>query len=164
MAWSPSLISALYLIAIAASPIVEAIPSVRSSNGINLPLAKKLNLAGSTIIERDQARAKALKSNASNKSILSKRQTNEPVDNVAVVYSASVDIGSPSTTCEFIFPSILSVYYLLRNADNLLIDTGSSNTWVGADTKFTSTSTTTKTDDSVVRVSSQFRQFYIINS
>jgi cathepsin E len=103
MAWSLSVVSALYLISLAASPIVGAVPNVRASNGINLPLVKKLNLAGSTIIERDRARAKALVSNASNKPLVSKRQINEPVTNVAVTYIASVDVGSPATTCESIF-------------------------------------------------------------
>ena len=42
---------------------------------------------------------------------------------------------------------------------SLLIDTGSSNTWVGAGTPFTVTSTTTDTGDLVVRLSSAHPSF-----
>lgn len=38
-------------------------------------------------------------------------------------------------------------------ADDLIVDTGSSNTWVGAGTKYKTTSTSVKTSNSVVRTS-----------
>ncbi|KAF9374971.1 hypothetical protein CPC16_000967 [Podila verticillata] len=54
-----------------------------------------------------------------------------PADNRAVTYIASVGIGSPPT------------YY------DLIIDTGSSNTWIGANKTYVRTSTSRKTADSV---------------
>ncbi len=51
----------------------------------------------------------------------------------AVTYTASVGVGSPVTDY------------------TLLIDTGSSNTWVGADKKYNRTSTSKNTGKSVVR-------------
>lgn len=54
-----------------------------------------------------------------------------PADNRAVTYIASVGIGSPPT------------YY------DLIIDTGSSNTWIGANKAYVPTGTSQKTADSV---------------
>ena len=51
----------------------------------------------------------------------------------AVTYTASVGVGSPATDY------------------TLLIDTGSSNTWVGANTKYNPTRTSKNTGKSVVR-------------
>lgn len=53
------------------------------------------------------------------------------VTDAGVTYTASVGVGSPAT--DF----------------TLLIDTGSSNTWVGAGQKYTQTSTSKKTGDTV---------------
>ena len=49
-----------------------------------------------------------------------------------MTYNATVGVGSPATDY------------------NLLIDTGSSNTWVGAGTKYKKTSTSKDTGKSVV--------------
>ncbi|KAH9016897.1 acid protease [Lactarius pseudohatsudake] len=54
-----------------------------------------------------------------------------PITNTGVAYTASVGIGSPPT------------YY------TLLIDTGSSNTWIGADKKYDRTSTSMATGKNV---------------
>ncbi|KAK0481538.1 aspartic peptidase A1 [Armillaria novae-zelandiae] len=62
---------------------------------------------------------------------LERAVVNEDVDNVAVLYTASVSVGSPAT------------------AYDLIIDTGSSNTWVGAGTKYVQTSTSTQTSNRV---------------
>lgn len=56
----------------------------------------------------------------------------------AVTYTASVGVGSPVTDY------------------TLLIDTGSSNTWVGADKKYNRTSTSKSTGKSVVRTVHQY--------
>jgi cathepsin E len=57
--------------------------------------------------------------------------TSTPVDNKGGSYIASVGVGSPPTQYD------------------LVIDTGSSNTWVGATTKYVKTSSSKKTSDSV---------------
>lgn len=60
-----------------------------------------------------------------------KRQTSAPVTNALNAYVASIGVGSPATTY------------------SLLVDTGSSNTWVGASKKYVKTSTSISTGDSV---------------
>ncbi|KAF9041824.1 aspartic protease [Hymenopellis radicata] len=117
--------------------VVNANPVVVSRSPVTLPIARKFNLGNgtTTLLQRDQARAAALKARA--QSFADSGETgkraiiNEDVDNVAVVYTASVGLGSPATTYD------------------LLIDTGSSNTWVGAGTAYKTTSTSTKTSNSV---------------
>ncbi|KAL5536958.1 hypothetical protein ACEPAF_781 [Sanghuangporus sanghuang] len=92
-----------------------------------LPFSLNLNLNGTTLPELDRARAalflargKEMDSvdpqddNATLPVDVNKRASNVPVANTAAMYTASVNIGSPGTSY------------------TLLIDTGSSNTWVGA--------------------------------
>ncbi|PFH52246.1 hypothetical protein AMATHDRAFT_46374 [Amanita thiersii Skay4041] len=117
-------------LAVAANPVV-----IRDSP-IRLSLSRHLNVTSvHNLLRHDQARAKALKTQALAK--IGQRQLhqdvviNEVVDNQAVVYAASVGVGSPATTY------------------SLLIDTGSSNTWVGAGRAYVVTSTSVRTADSV---------------
>ena len=42
-------------------------------------------------------------------------------------------------------------------ADNLIVDTGSSNTWVGAGTQYMQTSTSTNTDEPIVSFEKNLR-------
>ncbi|KAG7452252.1 aspartic protease [Guyanagaster necrorhizus] len=108
-------------------------PVVIPRSPVSLPIAKKFNFNGTrTIVERDRARVAALRSRADGARNVTRRAVvNEDVDNVAVVYSASIGVGSPATTYE------------------LIIDTGSSNTWVGAGTRYVQTSTSTETSNRV---------------
>ncbi|KAG1724851.1 aspartic peptidase domain-containing protein [Suillus lakei] len=97
-----SLLTTLLLaLSIAASPV-----EIRDSP-ITLPIARRLNTSGGTInlLQHDQGRATALK--AVSGSTLSRRTGSIPVTNDAF------GVGSPATTY------------------NLIVDTGSSNTWVG---------------------------------
>ncbi|KAG0707572.1 aspartic peptidase domain-containing protein [Suillus ampliporus] len=117
-----SLLTTLLLaLSIAASPV-----EVRDSP-ITLPVARRLNTSGGTInlLQHDQSRAAALKSVGT--SSVGRRAASIPVTNEAVSYIAEVGIGSPATTY------------------NLIVDTGSSNTWVGADTAYVKTSTSINT-------------------
>ncbi|KAG2350726.1 acid protease [Suillus weaverae] len=94
---------------------------------ITLPIARRLNTSGGTInlLQHDQARAAALKDHSI--STHDRRAGSIPVTNNAVTYIAAVGVGSPATTY------------------NLLVDTGSSNTWVGANTPYAMTSTSVNT-------------------
>ncbi|KAG6873821.1 hypothetical protein C0992_008371, partial [Termitomyces sp. T32_za158] len=115
---------------------VSANPIVVRDSPVKLPLARRLNLTSvHNLVRHDLARAKHLRARAE---ALSKGVSpasdviiDEPVDNQAVSYIASVGVGSPATTYE------------------LIIDTGSSNTWVGATTPYEPTSTSSKTSNSV---------------
>ncbi|KAL5492367.1 hypothetical protein ACEPAI_3814 [Sanghuangporus weigelae] len=99
-----------------------------------LPFSLNLNLNGTTLPELDRARAalflargKEMDSvdpqdaNATLPFDVNKRASNVAVTNTAVTYTASVNIGSPGTSY------------------TLLIDTGSSNTWVGAQKAYSKT-------------------------
>ncbi|KAG9312014.1 acid protease [Chiua virens] len=69
------------------------------------------------IVEKDRARAQAFRQAAHP----GKRSTSFSVTNAAVTYTAQVGVGSPATDY------------------TLLIDTGSSNTWIGASTAYQNT-------------------------
>ncbi|TBU21523.1 acid protease [Dichomitus squalens] len=103
---------------------------VRKSSPVTLQFARRFNFTGtSKILELDQARAKALKARAlAHPGRLTRSAiTNIDATNQAVEYTATVGVGTP--------PSDFT----------LLIDTGSSNTWVGATKQFEETSSTVNT-------------------
>ncbi|PBK76622.1 family A1 protease [Armillaria solidipes] len=109
-------------------------PVVIPRSPVSFPIARKFNFGNgtSTIVERDRARVAALRSRADGARNTTRRAVvNQDVDNVAVLYSASIGVGSPAT------------------AYDLIIDTGSSNTWIGAGTKYVQTSTSTETSNRV---------------
>ncbi|KAI0046049.1 aspartic peptidase A1 [Auriscalpium vulgare] len=119
---------------------VVAKPIVVRDSFVTLPFAKKLNVTGALdLVHKDQARAQAVRTHGSAKanaraqgrSANSAAVTSIGVTNVAQVYVASVGVGSPATSY------------------SLLIDTGSSNTWLGAGKAYVETSTSTKTSNSV---------------
>lgn len=111
---------------------------------ITLPFALSLNLNGSTLPEIDRARAEhainhgrqieeAIKS-GTKQSIspqFEKRAASFGVTNTAVSYITSIGVGNPPTNY------------------NLLIDTGSSITWIGANNGYVRTSTTVETGKKV---------------
>ncbi|KAI0710863.1 aspartic peptidase A1 [Earliella scabrosa] len=99
-------------------------------------MAKRFNLTGtSTLLAADQLRVKNLhmqaKARLSPQPLSADAVINAPLDNRAVSYIAQVAVGNPSTSYD------------------LIVDTGSSNTWVGAGRPFVRTSTTVQTRDRV---------------
>ncbi|KAH9934531.1 acid protease [Epithele typhae] len=114
----------------------SASPVSGRAAGPTLSVTRQLNLTGvPSIIEADRARAKMLleRATAQNATAMSAKQAAGfvPVDatNQVVHYIASVGVGSPPT------------FY------DLLIDTGSSNTWVGASKAYVNTSTSVSTGE-----------------
>ena len=116
----------------------------QSQSTITLPFVLNLNLNGSTLPEIDRARAEhainhgrqieeAIKS--STKQSISpqfeKRAASFDITNTAVSYITSIGVGNPPTNY------------------NLLIDTGSSITWIGANNGYVRTSTTVETGKKV---------------
>ncbi|KIP03623.1 hypothetical protein PHLGIDRAFT_233169 [Phlebiopsis gigantea 11061_1 CR5-6] len=123
--------SAKSLVALLTLALSVAATPVARDGHISLSFAKHVNATGTAhLLERDQARAKIIKERAQALAA-GKEARSLAVTNEAVSYIAAVGVGSPATTY------------------NLIIDTGSSNTWVGADTKYKTTSTSTKTSNSV---------------
>ncbi|THH26965.1 hypothetical protein EUX98_g7217 [Antrodiella citrinella] len=107
----------------------------RSGAPITLKSAKRVNATGTfNLVVRDQARAKGLKAKAANPKLAFKQAGivgSIPATNQAVDYTVEVQIGNPPTTY------------------TLLVDTGSSNTWVGSGQSFIETSTSIQTNDQV---------------
>jgi cathepsin E len=103
---------------------------------VSLPLSRRLNLTSvHNLLRHDQNRAKALKAKGAAKAaglpIQNTAVISEQVDNQAVTYVAAIGVGSPATTYQ------------------LLVDTGSSNTWVGAGQAYVKTSTSVQTSNKV---------------
>jgi cathepsin E len=115
---------------------VAANPVLVNRSPVSLPISRRVNLTSiHNLLRHDQNRAKALKLNgaalASGSPIDKTPVVSSQVDNQAVTYVAAVNIGNPATTYQ------------------LLVDTGSSNTWLGANQAYKQTKTSTQTKDSV---------------
>ena len=124
--------AAIAAVSVSASPVV-----VRDAP-ITLSVARRLNMTGvPSILALDQARAKQLKARTTKTTGASFKKTAAAFDvvatNGAVDYTASVGVGTPPT------------FY------DLLIDTGSSNTWLGADKSYVTTSSSVNTSQEFVR-------------
>ncbi|KAI0356743.1 acid protease [Trametes cingulata] len=124
-------IVALAVAAVVAKPIV-----VRDSP-VTLSVARRFNVtAAPNLLKIDQARAKVLKAQGLGHGKDAKLKKagifDVPVTNGAVDYTASVGVGTPPTQY------------------NLIVDTGSSNTWVGAGTAYTPTNSSKDTGEEVI--------------
>jgi cathepsin E len=121
-----SLLSTLLLaLTVVAKPVVV-------DNFVTLPISRRFNFNSTrTLVDRDLARVNHLRTRAAAKHAGRAVAVNEPVDNQAVTYVAAVGVGSPATTYQ------------------LLVDTGSSNTWVGATQAYVRTSTSVATGQEV---------------
>ncbi|KAG2368813.1 aspartic peptidase domain-containing protein [Suillus spraguei] len=113
--------SLLLALSITGSPV-----EVRNSP-ITLSIVRRQNFTSGTnnLLQHDKARVAAFGDS------LARRPSSRPVINTDVGYIAVVGIGSPPTTY------------------NLLVDTGSSNTWVGASSKYVVTRTSVNTGQPV---------------
>lgn len=125
--------SALLVTVLALSIAVKPI-EIRA-NSITLPLAKKLDTGGGAqyLVDQDRARVRTLIKRGLNiASHPNRRDVTVPTaESQAVVYIAQVNFGSSTT--EY----------------NLVVDTGSSNTWVGAGQPWTPDSSTTSDNEAV---------------
>ncbi|GJE89614.1 aspartic peptidase A1 [Phanerochaete sordida] len=121
----------LALVSLALAAAAVPAPAPVSVPVVSLPFVKAYNATEPLdIVRADRARARHLKSRLPG-SAYARRDGDVPVTNTAVSYIASVGVGSPATTY------------------NLLVDTGSSNTWVGAGKSYVPTSTSRTTGDTV---------------
>ncbi|KDR68917.1 hypothetical protein GALMADRAFT_230964 [Galerina marginata CBS 339.88] len=132
---------ATFLLSLLLAYSVTADPVVLNPSRITLSVSRRFNITGvGNLVLNDRNRAKVLKlkgaRNAAVGAGLQVPVTNAavistPIEDQAVSYIASVGVGSPST------------------AYNLLVDTASSNTWVGAGTPYHKTATSFMTTDTV---------------
>ncbi|KAM5546160.1 hypothetical protein V8D89_000286 [Ganoderma adspersum] len=125
------------LLALAAAAVaVSAKPIVVRDSPVTFPIARRFNSTGAAnILKADQARAKVLKARSQATKVAAVDTAagkifpgiNVPVTNQAVIYTANVGVGTPPTTYD------------------LIVDTGSSNTWVGANQPYVNTSSSVDT-------------------
>ena len=96
MVFTTLMITILLALAVVAEPI-----AVKRSL-VSLPLTRRINLnAGiQSLVQHDQARAKALKANGEAKAAGVPQQSSSQATNKAVSYIASVGVGSPATVCK----------------------------------------------------------------
>ena len=92
------LITLLFTLSVAGSPVLV------NSSPVTLPFSRLVNLTSiHDLVRHDQARAKALIARAVAKVLGGPGHHNEPIENQAVTYVASVGVGSPPTTCKHYF-------------------------------------------------------------
>ncbi|KAI0708416.1 acid protease [Earliella scabrosa] len=119
----------------AAAVVVVAKPVVIRDTPVTLPLARRFNITGvPNILKQDQARAKVLKARsqgAGREGIKQASMINVDAANQETIYTVSVGAGTPPT------------FY------DLIVDTGSSNTWVGAGKEYVQTSSSVDTGEEV---------------
>jgi len=108
-------------------------PVVIRDTSFSLPIAKHVNITSLPfLLKRDQARSQALANRlATQRPSRRSRVESETIYNDAVAYVASVAVGTQPTNY------------------TLLIDTGSSNTWVGAGQPYVPTSSSVDTGEAV---------------
>lgn len=130
-----SLCSFALLSLLSCAPDMLARPLVSRGAHASLPFNLNINLTTTTLADIDRTRAKALRKFASRTSSArsSGKRAVVSVDatNTAVTYTVEVGVGSPPTNY------------------TLLVDTGSSNTWIGASTPYVQTSTSQDTGNMV---------------
>ncbi|KAM5531960.1 hypothetical protein V8D89_014360 [Ganoderma adspersum] len=123
----------LFLCAATATAVTaaSASPIVVRDSPVSLPFARRFKFSGaSTLIAQDRARARVLKSLGHGKGVGVKR-ADVLVTNQETKYTVDVGVGTPPTNY------------------TLLIDTGSSNTFVGTGKAYVKTSSSQDTGNSV---------------
>src|SRR6267154_2192218 len=136
---SASLLTTLIVaLSIAASPV-----EVRDSL-ITLPIVRRLITSNGTIniSQHDQARVDA--------SPLDRRDFDNPILNVGVEYTIAVGIGDRGTKCKFNLEREVAAANGLSYTDQLIIDTGTANTWIGAAKSYVHTTTSVYLNQPVV--------------
>jgi hypothetical protein len=133
--FSPSNLLTFVLAAVSLNSALATPVTVDTPAFNKLTISSKYKLStlksnGVTIADVDRARAQSLV-NVGDRKENEKRQSSFPVTNGVVTYTADVGVGSPATTY------------------SLIIDTGSSNTFIGAGKTYVKTSTSKSTGNSV---------------
>ncbi|OCH86421.1 aspartic peptidase A1 [Obba rivulosa] len=117
------------------SVFVSGAPSASSQPISTLPITRRLNLSGArTLIEHDVARAQTMRTMGSPKqqsAFAAAFDASGSVLDEGTLYIATIGIGSPPTDY------------------SVILDSGSSNTWVGAEQTYVQTSTSQTTGQQV---------------
>lgn len=139
---------------VAANPIFNR--NSQSPNGIiSLPISKNRSFINrNNFVQNDRARLKNLvtvtagvdKFDASDADAI-----DIPLDDMGALYATNFGVGDPENSCDpFQFTPRMVTYVSIL--DYLIVDTGSSNTWVGGFKPYRKTQTSEMTGDLVVSV------------
>ena len=79
-----------------------------------------------------------------------------PLKDIGTDFVASIGVGNPPAYCKSCRFNVLSgmTFYMIPILDNLIVDTGSANTWVGANAPYVRTNTSVNISETVVSVMS----------
>src|SRR6267154_489821 len=132
-------LSTILLLASGLSISTYASPVDVRNSTITIPISRRLNTFNGTmnILEHDEARVAALKGLPA--SSLDRRDGTMAILNIAVKFVATVGIGSPPSDCKLNLERKIAAANELSYADELIVDTGSANTWIGAKKKYLKT-------------------------
>jgi pepsin A len=147
MVLSRSLSSLLALPALAfLSLSANALPHARkASSPASLKLAVRVNSYGiKNIAAADRARFRTLQAGGS---------SSINATNAGTIYTADIGVGSPATSCQLlVLLQFLHLMHYQFHTDTLLLDTGSSNTWIGANKAYQKTATSQDTGGQFVSI------------
>ncbi|KAN0103724.1 aspartic peptidase A1 [Russula decolorans] len=109
---------------------VVASPTADGDKLVSIPITKRISPAGMlNVVQKDNKRARfLLKGGQQHESVT----PDVPVNDAGNIYTADIGVGDPPTQYQ------------------LIVDTGSSNTWVGSNKAYIKTKTSIKTSDSFI--------------
>jgi saccharopepsin len=111
-----------------------------------LKLAVSVNSNGiKNIAAADRARSQALQG---------RDGSSINVNNSQTIYTADIGVGTPPTYCKLLVLHSSIIFFIdhISHADTLALDTGSSNTWIGASKSYKKTETSYDTGNSFVSI------------
>jgi hypothetical protein len=140
------------LVVLAAGVVAD--PSLARDSLVAVPISKRLSFNGIpdfTKRDREHLRSLVKRSCHQRQSSTINKTPDIPLNNTGGIYVATVGVGNPPTNCEScnFLPRIVS--YILAQ-DQLLLDSGSATTWVGANKPYVKTKSSVKTKDSGVSI------------
>jgi len=147
------LVTALASFVVLATGVVADSPNHRPHS---LPITKKINTLGEYYpVQGDHRRIKHLMNQLSSSS-LGEEPAKVLLGNTGPGYVARVGVGSPPAYCKSCVDILSGIWSSILWAilDNLIVDTGSSNTWVGANLNdsYRYSSSSVNTTESVVSI------------
>jgi hypothetical protein len=133
-------------------------PSHARASLLKVPISKRIDFNGmSDFTKRDREHLRNLVKRGGHRrrSSTVNKITDIALNNTGGIYVANFSVGDPPTSCEFcqLLSHMVRVSYILAQ-DQLLVDSGSAITWVGANKHYVETKSSVKTKNSVVSIAS----------
>ena len=131
-------------------------PSLAQGSHVTVPLSKRTSVSGiSDFTKRDWDHWRNLvkRDGHRRQSSTENKTPTIPLNNIGGTYVATISVGDSPSECESCKSLSHMVSYILTQ-DQLLLDSGSALTWVGANKSYVRTKSSVKTKDSVVSIAS----------